>query len=226
METKNIIIVVVLLVLIGIGAWALLFSQKGIDMGTVPSGQEDGKEAESLTEIFAKAKGVSSLKYDMVATAPGEAAITTKMWQKGKKMRMEGTFDGQNMDYLVDADKQTAYMYMPAENMAMKMGLSNAHETVGESPTEQSESVMKYNPVTVGAEVIDGKSCLVIEYITETYNVKTWVWTEYGLPIRTESTTAKGTSVAELKNIEFGNIPDSMFELPAGVQMMELPFGL
>jgi len=50
-----------------------------------------------------------------------------------------------------------------------------------------------------------------------------WLWTRHGWPIRTETVTAKGTSVVELKNIDFGNIPDSMFELPAGVQIMELP---
>ena len=30
-------------------------------------------------------------------------------------------------------------------------------------------------------------------------------------------------SVVELKNIEFGNISNSMFELPTGVQIMQIP---
>ena len=162
----------------------------------------------------------------MVATAPGETAVTTKMWREGGKMRMEGAFEGKSMVYLVDADKQLAYMYFPAENTAMEIDLSNAQEAVGESPSEQSGSVMNYNPVTLGSETLDGKSCSVIEYSAETEKVKMWVWTKYGLPIRTETTTEKGTSVVELKNIDFGSISDSMFELPAGVQIMEVPFGL
>ena len=168
---------------------------------------------------------MTSLKYDMVATAPGEAAVTIKMWRKGNKMRMEGTFEGKSMVYLVNVDEQLAYMYFPAENTAMKIGLGEAQEAAGESPTEQSESIVKYNPVTLGTETLDGKSCLVIEYTTETDDVKMWVWTEYGLPIKTESTTAEGTSVVELKNIESGDISDSIFELPAGVQLIEIPFG-
>jgi len=153
-------------------------------------------------------------------------AETMKMWRKGGKMRMEGDFEGKSMIYLVDAEKQLAYMYLPAENTAMKIGLSEAQEAGGESPSEQSESIEKYNPVAVGTEVLDGKTCLVVEYSTETEKVKMWVLTKYGLPIRTETTTEKGTSVVELKNIDFSTISDSAFELPAGVQIMEVPFGL
>lgn len=219
---KKIVIIVIIIVLVGIGAWVLFGGKKA-----VPSGEEaETPEGEaSLTEILAKAKGIT-FKYDMVTTAPGQTAVTTKMWWEGKKMRMEGTFEGKSMVYLVDVDKQLAYTYFPSENTAIKIGLAKAQETAGESPAEQSESVVKYNPVTVGTEILDGKNCLVIEYTTETEKVKMWLWKEYGLPIRTESTTAKGTSIVELKNIGFGDIPDSMFELPAGVQIIEMPFGL
>jgi len=225
---KKIVIIIVVIALVGIGAWVLLSVKKGVEEGVVPPGEEavtPGTEL-SLTEILGKAKGISSFKYDMVATAPGETAETIKMWRKGGKMRMEGAFEGKSMIYLVDADKQLAYMYFPSENTAMKIGLSKAQETAGESPSEQSGSVMKYNPVTLGTETLDGKSCLIIKYSTETEEVKMWVWTKYGLPIRTKTTTEKGTSVVELKNIDFANISDSTFELPAGVQIMEMPFGL
>jgi len=217
---KKIVIIIVLIALVGIVAWLLLGGEKEVS----PGEEEEEAETElSLTEILGKAKGITSLKYDMVATSSGEAAVTIKMWWKGKKIRMEGTFEGKSMVYLVDVDEQLAYMYFPAENTAMKIGLGTAQETAGESPTEQSESIVKYNPVTLGTETLDGKSCLVIEYTTETDDVKMWVWTQYGLPIKTESTTAEGTSIVELKNIESGDISDSMFELPAGVQLIEIP---
>jgi len=183
--------------------------------------KEPGEE--SLTDILSRAKDVTSFKYDMVATTPGETAVTTTMWRKGEKMRMEGTFEGKSMVYLVDAGQQLAYVYFPAENTAMKIDLSKAQETAGDSPTEQSGSVMDYNPVTLGTEVLDGKTCLVIEYTDEIGETKMWLWTRYGFPIKTEITTAQGISVVELKNIDFGNISDSMFELPAGVQLMTIP---
>jgi len=216
---KKIVIIIVLIALIGIGAWFLFGGEKSGEDGKI---LKDGKEL-SLIDIFDKAKGVISFKYDMVATAPGETAETVKMWREGKKMRMEGNFDGKNMVYLVDTDKQLAYMYFPAENTAMKMSIGKVQESIGESPTEQSGSVMQYNPVTLGTETLDGKKCLVIEYTMETGKTKSWVWEKYGLPIKTESTTNEGIHLVELKNIEFGGISDSMFELPTGVQIMQIP---
>jgi len=216
---KKALIAIIVLILIGIGAWFLFGNEK-----------ENGKEGAvstggelSLTDILSKAKDITSFKYDMIVTIPGETAVTTKMWRKGNKTRTEMTVEGQKMVYLMDIDKQLAYTYFPSENTAMKMDLSKTQEVTGESPTEQSGSVMDYTPETVGTEVLDGKTCLVVRYTTATEEVKMWLWTSYGIPIRTETTTAKGTSVLELKNIEFGNISDSMFELPANVQIMTIP---
>ncbi|MBZ9572275.1 hypothetical protein KJA15_03020 [Patescibacteria group bacterium] len=213
-------LLLVVLVLVGAGCG----EKKVEEEGAVPSNGKVEEEAESLTDILDKAKDVVSLKYDVVVTAPDQAAITTKVWYKGTNMRVEGTFEGYTGVYLLDAGEQLAYLYVPAQNIAMKMDWSKARGTAGESPTEQSESVMDYNPVTVGTEVLDGKTCLVVEYSTETEEVKMWIWTRYGIPIRTEGTTAKGTTVVEIKNIDFGDISNSIFELPAGVQIMEIPF--
>ena len=224
MKTRDIIIIIALILLVGFGAWVLLGGKKATAPGEEPVIKEESTL--SLTEIFGKAKEISSLKYDMVVTAPGETAETVKMWRKGNKMRMEGSFEGESIIYLMDADNQLAYMYFSTENTAMKISLGEVQESVGESPTEQSESVMQYNPTTLGTEILDGKSCLVIKYTTATEEVKMWTWTKYGLPIRTESTTDDGTLIVELKNIDLSAIPDSMFELPAGAQIMDIPFAL
>jgi outer membrane lipoprotein-sorting protein len=192
----------------------------GAGCGKKEASEEPSEE--SLTEILSKARGTASFKYDLVITAP-EQTITQKVWLKQMKMRTETIVEGQKMIYLMDMDEQIAHMYMPDQNTAMRMDFSGAQESVGESPLEQSEYLEGYNPVTLGSEIIDGKDCLVAEYSVETMGTKMWVWKEYGLPIRTESTTPEGTYLTELKNIEFTDIADSIFELPAGVQLMEIP---
>lgn len=111
---------------------------------------------------------------------------------------------------------------MPAENMAMKIDFSNAPKPV----TESTEGVEKYKPIVVGTATIDGKVCIVYEYTAEEGKIKSWVWKDKGFPIRMEVTTAEGKSIIEYKNIEFANIPDSMFELPAGVEITEMPTGV
>jgi outer membrane lipoprotein-sorting protein len=61
----------------------------------------------------------------------------------------------------------------------------------------------------------------VVEYSYGGATVKSWIWKEHGFPIRTETTTSEGTVIVVFRDIDFGDIPDSMFELPPGVQIME-----
>ncbi len=131
---------------------------------------------------------------------------------------MEFTAEGQTMVYLVDSDAKTMYTYIPAQNMAMKMDFSQAPEAATESLDLEG-----YNPVVIGTETLDGKVCLVVEYTVQGIKTKSWIWKEKGFPIRMETATPQGTMVMEFKNIEFVDIPDSIFELPAGVQIVQIP---
>jgi outer membrane lipoprotein-sorting protein len=180
-------------------------------------------EGGSLTEILGKAQGIATYKYDTVVTTPDQTVMTTKFWLKGDKLRWEGSYAGESVVYLIDGSTQVAYLYNPAQNLAMEMNFAEAQGAVGEAPAEQAGSIESLNPTNLGTEVLDGKNCTVVEYGNEAGETKMWIWTEYGIPIRTESTTTEGTTVVEIKNIDFGDISDSMFELPAGAQMMEIP---
>jgi len=172
-----------------------------------------------LGEILGRAQGIASVKYDMVITSPGAPAVTQKIWVKGNKMRTEMTQEGQTQVVLIDYDARTMYMYMPEENMAMKMTFNPP----AESAVEEAQSVADYNPTVVGTETIDGKVCLVVEYTVEGAATKMWIWKEYAFPIRVEVTTAEGKTIVEYKNIAFGDIPDSEFVLPPGVEIIQLP---
>lgn len=118
---------------------------------------------------------------------------------------------------LADYDQGIVYMYMPDENMAMQMPLTQAPE----SAVEEAQSVADYDYTVIGTETMDGKVCLVVEYTVEQATAKMWIWKEHGFPIRIETTTVEDKTVIEFKNIEFTDIDDSMFELPPGVQIME-----
>jgi outer membrane lipoprotein-sorting protein len=154
----------------------------------------------------------------MIMTVPGTPTTTTKIWVKGNKMRMETTAEGQLMVTLLDMDAHTMYMYYPDQNMAMMMTYEPA-----ESAMDEAQAVEDYNPTIIGHKTLDGKYCLVVEYTVEGQTATMWIWEEHGFPIRIEMTTAEGTVIMEYKNIEFVDIPDSMFELPEGVEIMEIP---
>jgi len=221
MKTSNIIIIIVVIALVGIGTWVLLGGQEAL----IPEGEEgveEGveEEAGSLTEILAKTKDITSVKYDILVTEAGEPTFLIKVWLKGKKLRTEMVIEGHRVIYLMDSDEQLAYAYSPEENMALKMDFSDvqAGEEGYSAVVDEPESVVSSDSVIVGREVMDGKNCLVIENSTKTE--KGWIWEKYGLPIRMEWTTDEGINITEIKNIEFGDIPDSIFELPADVQVV------
>ena len=50
-----------------------------------------------------------------------------------------------------------------------------------------------------------------------------WIWKDKGFPIRAEMLTDEGKVVMEYKNIDFSDIPDIIFQLPEGAQLIEVP---
>ena len=183
----------------------------------------------SLSDLLDKAKGSTSATYDLVMSGgPIAEAITSKVWSTETKERMESTVMGQKSITIIDKEKQVMYIYDPDQNMAMKMDFSGT-ETTGSSQSF-SEIMEQYNPTVVGTETIDGKKCTVLEYESTvgdaTVTQKMYVWQKYGFPIRVEMTSSlmgtPVTTVMEMKNIDFGHIPDTTFELPAGVEIKDM----
>jgi outer membrane lipoprotein-sorting protein len=189
---------------------------------TTPSGQTSGG---SVASLLGKAVGITSMKFDLVTTAPDNSVTTSTAWVKKNKMRIEGSIQGQNTVTLIDGDAKTMYVYNPAQNTAIKMDFNLAPQ----SPS--ASSISQYNPIIVGSETLDGKLCQILQYTANGVLTKEWVWDAKGLPVRTQMTTSSGISTTDYKNYDFSDIPDSMFVLPAGVQIssgfpINLPSGL
>jgi outer membrane lipoprotein-sorting protein len=175
-----------------------------------PSGVQT-TSSESFSDILNQANTIPSVKYDMIMTVPGSPTITMKTWVKGDMIRTEMTVEGMKLINIVGRSGMM-YTYMPAQNMAMKIDVGDAPvSAVGELGSMQG-----YDPKVVGTETLDGKKCQVIEIP----DGKIWVWEEYGFPIRSEMTLSEGKVTTEYRNIEFVDIPDSMFELPKSVTML------
>lgn len=172
------------------------------------------KPSSSLSDIFAKTSAIKSVKYDMLMTGLG-SSVTQTVWLKGNKMKSEISAEGEKVINIVDLDKKVMYSYMPSQGIAFRTSFDYSSKYF--SPTE---SIEKYNPVVLGNEIIDGKDCVIVQYSMEGMQIKSWIWKEKGFPIRIETTSGEGKTVIEYKNIEFIEIPDSEFELPAGVQIL------
>jgi outer membrane lipoprotein-sorting protein len=168
----------------------------------------------ALDKLIDMVAGIKTVKYEYTASALGTAVITQKIWLKGDKIRVETTGrPGPDVVILADMEKKTGYEYLPDQNMAVKIDFSKVPSPM----TRDVETIKKYNPEITGNEVIDGKDCTVIKYTKEKAEVKAWLWNDNGFPLKFEVETPQGLALFEIKNVEFGDIPDSIFEVPEGV---------
>jgi outer membrane lipoprotein-sorting protein len=188
---------------------------------TAASSQTGG----NLAGILGQVSGIASMKYDMVTTTPNNQTVTSTMWVKKTQMRMESTQQGQSIVMLINGDTKIMYMYMPAQNMALKEDYGQAPK----SASDNANSILQNTPTVIGTETLDGKLCTVIQYTVNGATTKEWIWQAKGLPVRMQITTSQGTTITDFKNYDFSDIPDSTFVLPAGVQIQSLggiPTGL
>jgi hypothetical protein len=98
----------------------------------------------------------------MITDVPGGQTITTMVWIKGEKMRMESNLEGETVVNLFNPEIGKIYTYMPQQNMAIEMGF-DANEKE-EDVLDEVGNVTAYNPEVLGTETVDGKVCLKVEY--------------------------------------------------------------
>lgn len=188
-----------------------------------PTATATSTSGKTLGDVLGTGKSIGDVKYDQVMTASGQTQqITMQIYMKDAwlsdkmKFRYEISEGGQTMIYLIDLATRTYYWYLPQEKIAYKMDMGQAPE----NPVENAEQII---PVKVGTETVDGKLCDVYQWTFEGSSMKQWIWKEKSFPIRAEATTSSGTTVIEYKNIVFGPLADSLFQLPAGVQIQSFP---
>jgi predicted flap endonuclease-1-like 5' DNA nuclease len=176
---------------------------------------------DSLTDILGQGATFNSIYFEMVVINPDQSTYSAKMWMKNQtKIRQEMSMEGANTIIIINMGEGKMWMYYPDQNMAMEMEMDT--EMVPEDIVDPGE-ILDYNPNIEGTEYIDGKECIVITWdISGMGTTKSWIWVDYGFPIRTETTTSAGTTIIEYKNLDFSDIPDSMFELPEGVTIIPM----
>jgi hypothetical protein len=225
---KKIVIGLAVVVLAGVGA-LFLFNPSVDDpelkdeiVGQDPMPEIDDLSAVDLPSLLAKSGEIDSIRYTVqMSSLQDETEMIVSL--KGKQMRIEMDHQGQSGVFLLNRETGTAYNYMPNENMAMAMDMSLMASFVGSSLQEQSAELMNFNPVIIGRESLDGRSCLVIEYEVHEVTTRTWIWESYGLPLKTEAIGPEATMIALVESIDLSPLDDSLFELPAGVEIVNAP---
>lgn len=162
------------------------------------------------------------VSWDQEMSIPGLGDQTMKAYVKKGKSRLEMSAMGEEAVMIID--ETAAYMYLPAMNMAMKIPFDMAEEQAGPDVTDVAEEATQGR--LIRTETIDGKVADVYEAIVDGEKTTTWIWQEKGFPLRVETETDEGTVVIVMKNITFGGLDDSLFELPAGVEVTDISEGM
>jgi hypothetical protein len=171
---------------------------------------------ETVTDILNRALNIHTVKLDEVITQ-GTQVTTVKVWMKNNKIRLESTQQGLATVTLIDTSAKTTYVYIPSAKTASRTEFDSSVQTIA----DRAKGVITYNPVALRQEVLDRKDCIVIQYEQPQWGtVREWVWKENGFPIRIEPANAELPKI-ECMNIDFNEIPDSMFEVPTDVKVSE-----
>jgi len=202
---------------------AVMMTGCGSSKETTAPPAGDKAASVSAEELVAKGKAIKGMSFEYQMKIPGgEGDLTVKTWMKGQNIRteMKNPAGEGNVINIVNADKGVAYFYQPDQKMATKMDISQMKED-SNTPRDPMEDLDPVKMKSLGRETIDGKKCLIYEVAgQDNSSSKVWLWEEYGFPVKFEVVSSGETMVMEYKNIQVGDISDSMFELPAGVQIM------
>ncbi|MBI4342193.1 MAG: hypothetical protein HY599_02360 [Candidatus Omnitrophica bacterium] len=163
-----------------------------------------------------------SASYDQKVTQ-GRQMMAGKVTIHDELFRMEATVDGQATVTIRNASG--TYTYLPAEGMAMKMAGLNPSQ----QPVQHAENYQQYlhaqHAERIGAETIDGHPCEIYRFTDPTIQgtITAWVWMEKSFPLKTEIDGPDGKTVVELTNLQLGvAVPETAFQLPADVQVMDM----
>ncbi len=163
-----------------------------------------------------------SVTYDQ-KTTQGREVTQGKVSLKNELFRMEMTSHGQAMIILHNASG--TYTVMPSENMAMKMAQLQPGQGAVRGAANYAQYLKQQHAEKIGSETVDGHACDIYKYTdAETNELTTaWVWKEKMFPVKYEIEGKKSKTVVELSNIKLGAaVSDETFQLPAGVQVMDM----
>lgn len=180
------------------------------------------QEEVNAEEVIAKGKNVKGMYFEYEIAVPGAETSNVMCWVKGENIRTEmtGLEEQGKVVTIIKGAEGVAYTYMPQENIATRMDFSQATEETS-SPDKTLEELNPGDMEYIGKETVDNKRCLVYEMSMPEGTSKTWIWEEYGLPVRHETVINNEKYVVEYKNLKVEDIPDSTFELPPDVQIMD-----
>lgn len=169
--------------------------------------------------VFINSALATEFSADTVTILNGGEKVTGKLYYKPDRFRMEMNTQ-EDMIMITRIDRKVAWNIMPAMKMYMEMPFDLKNRPMVEDKFE-GETERKL----IGSETFDGhptkKYLITYKSGNRTEQVYQWIATDMNFPLKTAATD--GAWIQEFRNVRIGSQTNSLFEIPAGYQKMEMP---
>lgn len=152
-----------------------------------------------------------------------QGAVKGRVYHKPTMERRETASGGMNMITIMRFDKKVIWMVMPDEQMYMQVPMGR--------PRNDDLSAYQMERTVVGPEVLNGVKTTKYKIIMtrpdgSKFGGFTWV-TPQGISVKLDAIGmadgSKERIKMELSELEVGPQPASLFEIPPGFQLMDMP---
>lgn len=153
---------------------------------------------------------------DMVVQTGGKKGetITTKIYIKDTKYRMEQEEDGKDIIILVDIEEMVTYILMPENKMYIEIASDDIKSLVNDPFQSAKKTESMGESELLGTETINGYKCnkyLLTRKGTEL--ITQWVSKKLEFPLKI-ATHEGGKMTMELTNIDESPLDDALFKVP------------
>ena len=161
---------------------------------------------------------------DMLINA-GAKQMTSKMFTKGDKQRVEINTPGGKMINIIDLKTGKMFSLMPAQKMYI------AHEGMDDATLKQIKQFRSGktpdNAKKIGSEKVAGYSTDIYQVDDpKSGKIKLWYAPKLQYPLKSEGQGPMGKHSMQLTNIKEGGVSDDLFQVPAGYKKFSMPKGM
>ena len=157
---------------------------------------------------------------DLTITMKQGMTIQAKSYLDGDKMRSEMSMNGMDMATIVRKDKQKIYQVMAAQKMAMEMDYDPAKFMKGRTAAAFGpEGTFEL----IGPETVDGVATTKYKVTSDKTKQVFYFWLDVARKVPVQMAAADGSLTVKWTNFTAGPQDASLFEVPAGYQVMSMP---
>ncbi len=236
-RNKLLILFVTLILLLGImtGCGSAPADEEGTPGESTESETPESTENETssgdidsayLTSVLSQGATamLEGISYDMtIDTAGQKTAISYFM--EGEKIKMSGTMEGVESVTIIDGTSMISYD--PVSKTGMKFAYEDdSTQADGTVDADLSDNFDDSSLTFLEKGEFDGEPCLIVSAkdTGDVNNMKMWINERLGMVVKMEVSTADGqVMTTEMTNIKTGKMPAGTFDVPADIEIVELP---